>query len=244
MYSLQADVFSEISKAFKSSVDASQSMGLFINKLAILGSQYCVNFVNFINNSLYAESIPISYTYFKDYKKEEDLRILKEKEFLEILKMVDYSIIDIEIDEEHPFINTIIKRKKTNGEIFTRELRDDSSGVMEFFAWAVQIYRVVYENKVVFADEMDRVLNSVLSDHVISFINGKNHTGQFIITTHNAMHLDLKKYMKEQIYFVTKNLQTLNSELYGLVDFPEVRYENTKIHDLYMKGLLGGTSDE
>ena len=39
-----------------------------------------------------------------------------------------------------------------------RELQQDSTGVREFFAWAVQIFRVVYENRVVFADEMDRVL--------------------------------------------------------------------------------------
>ena len=55
---------------------------------------------------------------------------------------------------------------------------------------------MVYENKIVFADEMDRVLNPVLSDRVISFINGKNHFGQFIFTTHNVLHLDLKNYMK------------------------------------------------
>jgi AAA15 family ATPase/GTPase len=131
-----------------------------------------------------------------------------------------------------------------DGSIFSKELVEDSSGAMEFFAWAVQIYRVVYENKVVFADEMDRVLNPVLSDKIISFINGTNHKGQFIFTTHNVLHLDLKKYMKEQIYFVSKNPQTLNSELYSLADFPEVRYETTKIHEFYMKGILGGTLSE
>ena len=37
----------------------------------------------------------------------------------------------------------------------SRDLVHDSSGVREFFAWAVQIFKVVYENKIVFADEMD-----------------------------------------------------------------------------------------
>ena len=166
------------------------------------------------------------------------------KKFLEILKMVDSSIIGIKINEEHPFFKSEIKRKKIDGSVFSKELSEDSSGVMEYFAWAVQIYRVVYENKTVFADEMDRVLNPVLSDKIISFINGKEHNGQFIFTTHNILHLDLKKYMKEQIYFVTKNSDTLNSELYSLADFPEVRYETTKIHEFYMKGILGGTSSD
>ncbi len=100
---------------------------------------------------------------------------------------------------------------------------------------------MVYENAVVFADEMDRVLNPVLSDKVIAFINGKEHQGQFIFTSHNALHLNLKNFMKEQIYFVTKDVETLQSELYSLADFPEIRYETAKIYELYMKGILGGT---
>jgi len=91
---------------------------------------------------------------------------------------------------------------------------------------------------------MDRVLNPVLSERVISFINGKSHLGQFIFSTHNVLHLDLKTYMKEQIYFVAKIRDSLNSELYSLSDFPEVRYETTKIYEFYMKGILGDTAFE
>lgn len=149
--------------------------------------------------------------------------------------MVDYSIFDIEIDEWRPFIKPIMKRKNENGNFFSRELQKDSTGVREFFAWAVQIYRVVYENKTVFDDEMDRALNQILSDRIISHINGKKHTSQFVFTSHNVMHLDLKKYMKEQIHFTTKDRESLNSELYSLADFPEIRYETTKIHEFYMK---------
>lgn len=235
----------ELKKALNNTMKSSETIGLFINKLAILGNEHCLNFVNYINNNLYADKIFLNYNYNKDLKKEEsDFKILKDKRFLEILKMVDSSIVSIEINEEHPYLKTRINRKKMDGSIFSKELVEDSSGAMEFFAWAVQIYRVVYENKVVFADEMDRVLNPVLSDKIISFINGTNHKGQFIFTTHNVLHLDLKKYMKEQIYFVSKNPQTLNSELYSLADFPEVRYETTKIHEFYMKGILGGTLSE
>ena len=50
--------------------------------------------------------------------------------------------------------------------------------------------------------------------------------------------------MKEQIYFVSKDVETLESELYSLADFPEVRYETTKIYEFYMKGRLGGTASE
>ena len=96
----------------------------------------------------------------------------------------------------------------------------------------------------VFADEMDRVLNPILSDRVIAFINGEDHHGQFAFSTHNVLHLNLKTYMKEQIYFVTKSKDSLTSELYSLADFPEVRYETAKVYEFYMKGILGGTAFE
>ena len=57
--------------------------------------------------------------------------------------MVDYSICGIEIDDEKPFSMTKIIRKTKDGNILSRELRRDSGGVGEFFAWAVQIFRVV-----------------------------------------------------------------------------------------------------
>ena len=114
----------------------------------------------------------------------------------------------------------------------------------EFFSWAIQIFRVIYEDKVIFADEMDRVLNPVLSDRIIAYMNGKEHHGQFVFTTHNVLHLNLTTYMKEQIYFITKNRENLNSEIYSLADFPEIRYGTTKIYEFYMKGILGGTADE
>lgn len=48
--------------------------------------------------------------------------------------------------------------------------------------------------------------------------------------------------MKVQIYFVTKDRENLTSEMYSLADFPEVRYETTKIYEFYMKAILGGTA--
>lgn len=247
LFKLYLDSSPSMNKVLSDSLKSSNTIGLFVNKLALLGNQSATQFVNWVNTCLYAENIFYSYDLYKDFnftKDNDDLQIINDEKFIEILRMVDYSIDTIDINEEHPFTKTLIKRKKENGNYFSTELASDSSGVREFFAWAVQIFRVVYENKTIFADEMDRVLNPILSDRVISFINGMEHTGQFIITSHNALHLDLKKYMKEQIYFITKNRETLNSELYSLADFPEVRYETTKIHEFYMKGILGGTSNE
>ena len=235
----------EIQTVFEQTAYNKGAMGIFVSKLAIVGDSHAIEFVNWMNDKLVVESKNYNYYLYKNIQNEEDdLRILKEDRFLEILRMVDYSICGIEIDDEKPFSMTKIIRKTKDGNILSRELRRDSGGVGEFFAWAVQIFRVVYENKMVFADEVDRVLNPILAERMIAFINGKDHKGQFVFSSHNVLHLDLKNYMKEQIYFVTKNRDTLDSELYSLADFPEIKYDTTKIYEFYMKGILGGTAFE
>lgn len=220
-----------------------ESIGLMVSKYALLGNADAVVVVEWVTNTLYPESLAADKS-DDVIKQDADLRILEDERYLEIFRMVDYSICGIELDKEKPYSKTTIIRKDENGNLFRRELQMDSTGVREFFAWAVHIFRVVYENKIVFADEMDRVLNPILSDRVIAFVNGAEHKGQFIFSTHNVLHLDLKTYMKEQIYFVTKNREQLTSEMYSLSDFPEVRYETTKIYEFYMKGILGGTAFE
>lgn len=235
----------EIRKSLEKAVSQENALGLTVTKLAMLGNEHAIAFTNWIKNYLCPETNIINYDIYKSIRNEEDdLRILHDTRYLDIFCLIDSSIIDVNVDEEKPFSKTTIIRQKKDGTTFTRELSQDSSGVREFFAWAVQIFKVVYENKIVFADEMDRVLNPVLSDRIISFICGNKHSGQFIFTTHNVLHLDLTNYMKEQIYFITKDIVTLDSELYSLADFPEIRYETTKIYDFYMKGILGGTAIE
>ena len=245
-YEMEAFEFEDaIKTSLEKAANKEKSIGLTIIKFAMLGNEHAIAFTDWMKNTLCPETNSINYDIYKSFKNEDDdLRILHDPRYLEIFRMVDYSIISMEVDEEKPFSKTVIVRKEKDGKTFSRELAKDSSGVREFFAWAVQIFKVVYENKVVFADEMDRVLNPVLSDRVIAFINGKNHWGQFIFTTHNVLHLNLKNSMKEQIYFVSKDPETLESELYSLADFPEIRYETSKVYEFYMKGILGGTAVE
>ena len=217
--------------------------GLFITRYSLLGNEHASMVTDWATNKL----CPTSYqtSAMNDARSnQKDIEILRDERYLDIFRMVDYSICKISIDKEQPYAKTMIVRKREDGSLVGRELQLDSTGVREFFTWAVHIFRVVYNNQTVFADEMDRVLNPILSDRVISFINGKTHNGQFVFSTHNVLHLNLTTYMKEQIYFITKAYDDLNSELYSLCDFVEVRYDSTKIYEFYMKGILGGTAFE
>ena len=230
----------ELATALKNS---NNSYGLFVSKLALLGNRNAIETVSWFKEVLLPGTVPEDRAN-DPAGRDEDIKVMKDPRFLEIFRMVDYSIYSIEVDNDKPYGKSLIIRKDADGNEIRRELQQDSTGVREFFAWAVQIFRVVYENRVVFADEMDRVLNPILSDKVVAFVNGAEHRGQFIFSTHNVLHLNLKTYMKEQIYFVTKSKDSLTSELYSLADFSDIRYETAKVYEFYMKGILGGTAFE
>ena len=231
----------------KDTVESEDSIGLFVSKYALLGVPEALAFTQWINNTLIVESEiydepRMKGSYFQNI---DDWRLINNSRFLEILRIIDQSIETIKPDQRLPYQETIITRKNSAGKIFNRELRDDSAGLKDYFAWAVQIYKVVYENKVLFADEMDRSFNPILADKIISLIHGSEHKGQFIFTTHNVLHLNLNNYMKEQIYFVTKNQETLQSEIYSLSEFPDVAYNSeVNLYEFYLRGVLGGTLSE
>ena len=230
-----------IDKALMSVIKKQFNKGIMLNSLNILGVKHPTNIRKYILEKLMI-SIPDSGSYnkYKSFEKtQSDLNILKTKEFLEIFSLVDSTIINVEVNDDNPFEDTIIVRKIGEKE-FKIELSEDSSGVNEFFAWAISLWQVVYEEKVLFADEVDRVLNSILAARVVNYVKACSSKGQFIFTTHNVMHLDTNVFMKEQIYFVDKDYSTLESEMYSLADFEDYKYDNNKVYDLYLKGLLGG----
>jgi len=234
-----------ISKEIKSKLSTNEN-SLFLNKISTLNIKEIEPFINWIKNKLVVD-LPsdVSLNIYKEMEKDEkNIKIIKSNEFLEIFALVDSSIVAIELDERDPFRETKIIRKKSDGELFSISLKNDSAGVIEFFAWSVQIWKVIYEDATLFADELDKVLNPILSSRVLAFVKGSEHKGQFVFSTHNIFHLNTVDFMKEQIYFVSKNPENLTSELYSLGDFKDYRYEKSDVYTLYLKGLLGGVPNE
>lgn len=166
-------------------------------------------------------------------------------EYLEIVRLADPSIERLEVDRDEPGRETAIVRRGRGGREYSRPVKDDSTGVQGFMMWAWYIYLVVYRGRTVVADEIDGAINPVLSDRVIAFLHGHAHRGQFVFTTHNIFNLSLRTFMKEQINFVTKDTETLESELYSLADFgDQVRYDiKEQLYEFYMRGALGGVVD-
>lgn len=244
---IQADVFINktfIPKEIHNTVIKSNGLanGSFVNYLYKLNIDITIPFIEWFEEKLILE-LPenISLNLYKSIESDiADLKIMKTKEYLEILQLIDSSICGVELSKSKIYEKTVIKRALPNNEEFEIKLEDESSGMQAFFAWAVQIWKVIYTDSVLFADEIDSVLNPIMSSKIISYLKGSEHKGQFIFSTHNIMNLNTRDFMKEQIYFISKDADTLSSKMYSLKDFKNYRYEKTNVYELYMKGILGG----
>lgn len=210
--------------------------------LAAIGEPHCRRVADWIVGDLVVAYGPSGRLADMRVEPDDLFSLMASEEYLSIVQLIDGSIVEIIPDRERPFMESVVVRENASGKRFNRQAKDDSAGVRQFLAWSVYIYQVVYQNKTVVADEVDSLINPMLSDKVIAFINGSDHHGQFIFTTHNIFNLTLRTYMKEQIYIVSKDSETLESSLYSVADFDEIRYDvKEELYEFYLKGMLGGT---
>lgn len=233
----------EVDKLFKNA--RFNGLDLALTWLAALGEKHCRRVFDWFVREVLVVQAPVPSALEEAIDREELLSVLSSPEYLDIVRLADRSIVKMRVDAENPFADSVLIREGSDGKQFGRAARDDSTGIQLFLCWAVLIYEVVNKNKTVLADEADAMINPVLSDRVIAFINGHSHNGQYIFTTHNIFNLTLRTYMKEQIYIITKDLRTLTSSMYSVADFDEIRYDvKEELYEFYLKGMLGGTPDE
>lgn len=211
--------------------------------MAAIGEANCRRLLDWVNHQLVVSFAVSAAALEHDVAADALYEVMSTDEYLDIVKFIDRSIVGLELDKKKPLSESAIVREDRNHRKFIRPVKDDSAGVMRFLCWAYYVYEVVYCDKTVVADEADSFINPALSDRVLSFINGMDHKGQFIFATHNIFHLTLRTYMKEQINLVTKDPDTLESSLYSVADFSDIRYDiKEELYELYMRGMLGGTA--
>ena len=215
------------------------STGLIANSLSLIYGKHIAPFVRWIKDSLttYCSAIPLNYAYsFGDCDLDDVNRVMSSPDFIDIFRLVDSSIVSIDVDKEKPFSKTVVYRE-IEGKKWPRTIEDDSSGVKQFLALSYDIYRVIFGKKVFFADELDSMLNPILTMKLINYIHSFADSGQFIFTSHNVTHLNLQLFMKDQMFIVEKDKKSLESSIYSVADFKELRYDsNQKLYEFYMNG--------
>ena len=97
----------------------------------------------------------------------------------------------------------------------------------------LNILDIVKHNKILLIDEIGESLHTDIIEYIFNiFRAGKK--SQLICTTHNTNFLNLKKFRKDQIYFVNKT-KNASSDLYSLYDYSDFR-DTMDLEKAYLQG--------
>ena len=130
-----------------------------------------------------------------------------------------------------------------NGELgqYELSLEDESDGTHRLMALAPAIDRVIDNGGIFVADELEKGLHPLLVEDIINKFqdpeNNKNHA-QLIFTTHDTEIMRQHFLNADQFYFVDKNRQTGESELYSVDGLG--KKSNADIRTGYLIGKFGG----
>lgn len=122
---------------------------------------------------------------------------------------------------------------KTNPKIGFDLLTEESEGTKKLFVIMLNILDIVVNNKVLLIDEIGESLHSDIIEYIFNIFRA-SESAQLICTTHNTRFLDLKKFRKDQIYFVNKQ-ENGASDIYSLYDFSDFR-DTMDLEKAYLQG--------
>lgn len=176
---------------------------------------------------------------------------------LEFLKAADFNIIDYEVlkvdipekllsgmsdivniklPEKMKAYQVIFKHKGGN----KLDLTEESFGTQIIFAFIPFIAEALKEQKILVVDELDKSLHPYLVQYIVRLFNNtefNKSNSQFIFNTNDTNLLDLNILRRDQIWFLEKDNETGQSDLYSLSDFSVRKNEN--IEKGYMLGRYG-----
>jgi uncharacterized protein len=122
---------------------------------------------------------------------------------------------------------------KTNPGIAFDFLTEESQGTIKLFFIMLTLLDVIKSNKVLLIDEIEDSLHPKIIDYIFNLFRA-GEKAQLLCTTHNTQFLDLKKFRKDQIYFVNKSMNGA-SDLYSLYDYSDFR-DTMDLEKAYMQG--------
>ena len=194
-------------------------------------------------------------TAFKLYENDKNGQL---KQFaLEFLKSADFNIIDYEVlkvdisaellsgmsdivniklPEKMKAYQVIFKHKGEN----KLDLSEESFGTQIIFAFIPFIAEALKEQKILVVDELDKSLHPYLVQYIVRLFNNlefNKSNSQLIFNTNDTNLLDLNLLRRDQIWFVEKDNENGQSDLYSLSDFSVRKNEN--IEKGYMLGRYG-----
>lgn len=97
----------------------------------------------------------------------------------------------------------------------------------------LSILDIIANNKVLLVDEIGDSLHTDIIEYIFNLFRASGKA-QLICTTHNTRFLSLKKFRKDQFYFVNKK-EDASTDLYSLYDYSDFR-DTMDLEKAYLQG--------
>lgn len=124
------------------------------------------------------------------------------------------------------------------GNVVPFELEDESDGTQRLLDFMPALNGILSSDVTFIIDEIDQSLHPALLKSLITKVMSEvDVKGQLVFTTHEANLLDLDIFRQDEIWFVEKDRQKGNSNIYSLSEF-KPRYD-LDIRKGYLKGRFG-----
>ena len=151
---------------------------------------------------------------------------------LELLQQIDSSIVDISFKlydlEEKTYEIYLHRYSRRENNNIKQNIADESSGVKKIVSLLAKLLSI-YDGETLVIDELDSSISprSLMLIYNNMINNGRNRSGQLIVSTHNLELLNLDLFAPEQIYILSKN-DCLSTEINSLADF-DLRSSNKRL---------------
>jgi uncharacterized protein len=235
----------------------------FSNKLSVifpnsinhgiqLGIMKRQDMCNFFNKYLNKLDTGIDSLKFHEYELDDEAVTIPKDIKIDMKNQLDEDDKIITVSSGDGFDRYCVERKKnkflahklkavhinSKGEEIEFDFSEESDGTNRIFNLLPAISMLLNSNKVIIIDEIDRSLHSLIPAKIfeIFFKETVNKDSQLIASTHDINLLDLKKFRRDEIWFVRKNMHK-ESELYSLEEF-KTRFDK-ELRKSYLSGVYG-----
>ncbi|TNE69295.1 ATP-binding protein [bacterium] len=110
---------------------------------------------------------------------------------------------------------------------------EESKGTQRLFFLIVNLLDIITHNKVLLIDEIEDSFHPKIIEYIINLFHAGNGA-QLLCSTHNTSLLNLKKFRKDQLFFVNKT-EDASSDVYSIYDYKDFR-ETMDAEKAYLQG--------
>ena len=188
-------------------------------------------------NSVTTEEIDLdSFDIPKKIKEDLTKNIEKAKAIIFEINGITYSLKKND-NNEYKIKKIGLEHLTEEGNSIVFDIEDESDGTQRLFDFIPAIHELSKSDSVFIIDELDRSLHSKLTFGIFELflMLTQNNESQLIVTTHEALLLDLELLRRDEIWFVEKEKN--QSRLYSLAEF-KVRNDKVVSKD-YLLGRYG-----